>query len=63
MDGPRNYNFKWGQTEKQKWYDVTYMWNLIKMIQMNLFTKQKQTHWSQNQTYITKGEIWGKGIN
>ena len=23
---------------------ITYMWNLKKMIQMNLFTKQKQTH-------------------
>ena len=25
-------------------YDIIYMWNLKKMIQMNLFTKQKQTH-------------------
>ena len=24
-------------------YDITYMWNPKKMIQMNLFTKQKQT--------------------
>jgi len=28
------------QTEKQKSY-ITCMWNLKKMIQMNLFTKQK----------------------
>ena len=31
------------QTEKEK-YHITYMQNLTKLIQMNLFTKQKQTH-------------------
>jgi len=53
-------------------FSVTYMWNLMKMIQMNLFTKQKPTHKSQNQMYdhqrentnleikfmITKGKTW-----
>ena len=29
------------------------------MIQMNLLTKQKQTHRSQNQTMVTKGEMLG----
>ena len=29
-----------GQTDKDK-YDITYMWILKKMIQMNSFTKQK----------------------
>ena len=29
------------QTERQVSYDITYMWNLNRMIQMNLFTKQK----------------------
>ena len=28
------------QTQKDKYY-ITYMWNLKKMVQMNLFTKQK----------------------
>ena len=28
-----------GQTERQILYDITYMWNLIKMIKMDLFTK------------------------
>ena len=31
------------QTEKELSYDITYMWNLKKLIQMNLFIKQKQT--------------------
>ena len=30
--------------QRQISYNITYMWNLIKMIQMNLFIKQKQTH-------------------
>ena len=30
------------QTDKQKY--IAYMWNVTKMVQMNLFTKQKQTH-------------------
>ena len=29
---------------RQMSYDITYVWNLIKMIQKNLFKKQKQTH-------------------
>ena len=44
--------------------DITYMWNL-KMIQMNLFTKQNQTHRRSKQTYgYQSGEINRKyGIN
>ena len=29
-------------------HNITYMWNLIKMIQMNLFTRWKETHRFQN---------------
>ena len=32
-------------------YDIAYVWNLIKLIQNNLFIKQKQTHRYQNQSY------------
>ena len=39
-----------GQMEKREIvYDITYMWTQI--IQMNLFTKQKQTHRHRKQTY------------
>ena len=38
------------------------MWNLKKMIQMNLFPKQKRTHRLQKQTWLPKGE-GGGGIN
>ena len=35
--------------ERQIIYDITYMWNL-KITQMNLYTKQKQTHRLRKQT-------------
>ena len=31
------------------------------MIQVNLFTKQEQTHWHRKQTH-TKGERQGEGL-
>ena len=36
--------------ERQISYDITYMWNLKKMIQINLFTKPIQTHRHREQT-------------
>ena len=33
------------------------------MIQINLFTKQKQTHRFENKLMVTKGERCGGGIN
>ena len=46
--------------ERQISYDITYMWNLKKMIQANLFIKQKLTHRCRKQTYGYKGERWGE---
>ena len=44
-------------------YNTAYMYNLYKIIQMKLFTKQKQTHRLQKKkkNMVTKGE--GEGIN
>ena len=39
------------ERERQISYDITYMWNLKKKIQLNLFTKQKQTYRHRKQTY------------
>ena len=44
--------------ERQILYDITYMWNLKKMVQMNLFTKDKQSHRCRKQIYGYQG---GKG--
>ena len=43
MDGPRDCHTKWNKSdqERQMLYDITYLWNLKKMIQMNLFTRWK----------------------
>ena len=48
MDGSRDYNFKWSKSEKDK-YDITHMCNLKKIIEKNLYIKQKHTHifWKQ----------------
>ena len=36
--------------------------NFKKMIQMNLFTKKKQTYRRQKQTYgYQRGNVWGEG--
>ena len=45
MDETRDSHAKWSKSERQRHIpcDITYMWNLIKMIQKNLFIKQKQT--------------------
>ena len=42
MDGPRDYHTKRSKSERQI-HDITYMWNLKEMKQMNLFRKQKET--------------------
>ena len=65
MDGPRNYHTKLSKPgrERQISYDIIYTWNIKKRIQMNLFTKQKQTHRLRKQTYgYQRGKVGG-GIN
>ena len=44
------------KSEKDKYHDTTYMWNLKKKIQMNLFTKQMQTHRLRGPTNDYLGE-------
>ena len=43
MDGPTDSHIEWGKSDRERHilYDITYMWNLKNMVQMNLFTKQK----------------------
>ena len=44
------------ERERQIPYAIASMWNLKKMIQMNMFTKQKETHRHRKQTMLTKAE-------
>ena len=41
-------------------HDITYMWNLKKMVQMNLFAKEKQSHRCRKQTYGYQGGKRGR---
>ena len=62
MNGPRDYHPKRSKPDRERQisYDITYMWNLKKMIQMNLFSKQKQTHRPKKQTYgYQRGNVGG----
>ena len=47
------FNTEWSKSyrERQISYDITYMHNLKKIIQMKLLTKQKQTHRLREWTY------------
>ena len=47
-------------TERQISYDIAYLWNLKKRVQMNLFTKQKQSHGCRKQTYGYQGISGGR---
>ena len=51
-----------GSQRKIVSYDITYMYNIMKMIQMNLFTKQTYKSWKQTYGY-KKGKGTGGGIN
>ena len=65
MDEPRDYHTKWSKPDRERQisYDIAYMWNLKKKkIQMNLFTKQKETHRDRKQTYgYQRGKGAGEG--
>ena len=51
MDGPGDDHTKWSQTEKDKYHMISLISGIKKIIQMSLFTKQKQTHRHRKQTY------------
>ena len=46
MNEPRDCHTEWSESvwEREILYDSAYMLNLKTIMQMNLFTKQKQTH-------------------
>ena len=48
--------------KRKKSYDITYMQNLKKIIQVNLLSKQKQTHKLENELWLPGGR-WEGGLN
>ena len=58
MDGPRDYHTKWSKSdrERQILYDITYMWNLKKLIQMNLYLQNRNRLTDiENKLMVKKG--------
>ena len=41
--------------EKDKNYMIFLIWGIYKIIQINIYTKQKQTHRQGNKVVVTKG--------
>ena len=63
-DGPRGYQTKWNKTEKDKYHDIAYIWNLkndtneiIYKTETGLQTQEKKNN---KQLMVTKGERWGR---
>ena len=48
-------------TEKDKYHMISLTCRILKMIQINLFTKMKQNHRLREQIYGSWGEWWGRG--
>ena len=42
--------------KRQMSYNIVYIWNLKKVTQMNLFTKQKQTYKQKTNLWLPKGK-------
>ena len=52
---------KVSQTEEEKYHMIALICGIENMIQMNLFTKQKQAHRHGKQTYGYQRGKWGEG--
>ena len=65
MDGPRDCHTEWSKSDRERQisYDITYMWNLKKMVQMNLVIKQKLSHRCRKQTNGYQRRKGKGGIN
>ena len=61
MDEPRDCHTKWNKAEKDKYHMVLLAYGILKMIQINLFKKQKETHRQGRQTYGYQRRNEGKG--
>ena len=64
MNGPKDCHIEWRKSEKEKYRMISLICRILKqMIQMNLFTKQKQIHRLENEFMVTtRGYEWGEGI-
>ena len=47
--------------ERQILYDITYMWNIMKMIQSNIYETETNSEISKLNLELPKGKLWGEG--
>ena len=63
MDGPRDCHTEWSKSEKEKYHNIPYMWNLKRNDTNEIaFTKQKETHRLREWTYGCQEGRIGDGI-
>ena len=61
MDGSRNYHTKWNVRERKMSYEITNMWNLIKMIQKIYSQNRNRLKDCEAKIMVSKGEIVDRG--
>ena len=62
MDGPGDCHTEWRKVDRERQisYDITYVWNLKKMTQMNLFINRNRLTDLEKKFMATKGERRGQ---
>ena len=59
MDGPRDYHTKWNQSDKEKYHDITYLWNLKKWYKWTYLQNRNRLTDIENKVTVTKREMGG----
>ena len=61
MDGPRDYHTKWSKSDKDKYHDITSLWNLIKNDTDELIYKtETDSQMLKSNLWLPKGKRGGK---
>ena len=63
IDGLRDYHTKWSKSDKDKYHDITYMWNLKKWYKWTYLQTRNRCTDIENKFMVTKGERGWGGIN
>ena len=63
MNGPRDYHTKWSKSERERqiWYDITHMWNLIFLNGINELIYKTETDSQISNLGLPKGKCGGEG--
>ena len=59
MDGPRDYHTEWSKSDKDKYRDITYMWNLNNITNKLIYKTETDSD-IENKIIVIKGERVGE---